>query len=118
MTKIFSRDQVAWLGLVTAAVQVLLAFGIDVTSTWQVWITAAIVFAFGVVNAIRMHDGAVAFVSAVALALFNLLAAYGLHWTSDTQQALLGALAVIVAFFVRSQVVNPVPPSPAGKFSA
>ena len=68
------------------------------------------------INAIRVHDGAVALVSGVVLALFNLLAAFGLHWTSDHQQALLGALAVVVGFFVRSQVTNPIPASvsPAG----
>jgi len=116
MTKLFGRDQVAWLGLVTGVVQVLLAFGVDLTTTWQVWITAAIVFVFAVINAIKVHDGAVALVSGVVLALFNLLAVFGLHWDSDHQQALLAALAVVVGFFVRSQVTNPVPASisPAG----
>jgi hypothetical protein len=116
MTKLFGRDQVAWLALVTGAVQVLLQFGVDLTTTWQVWITAAVVFVFAVVNAIKVHDGSVALVSGVVLALFNLLAVFGLHWTSDHQQALLAALAVVVGFFVRSQVTNPVPASvsPAG----
>jgi hypothetical protein len=120
MTKLFGRDQVAWLALVTGIVQVFLAFGVDLTSTVQVWVTAAIVFVFAVINAIKVHDGAVALVSGVVLALFNLLAAFGLHWTSDHKQALLAALAVVVGFFVRSQVTNPIPASvsPAGKLVA
>ncbi len=120
MTKLFGREQVAWLALVAAAVQVLLSFGLDVTATVQVWVTAAIVFVFAVANAVRMHDGIVALVTGITVALFDLLAVFGLDWTADRQQALLAAITVIAGFFVRSKVTNPVPAdvSPPNKLVA
>lgn len=120
MVKIFNREQAVWLGLVAAAAQVLLAFGLDVTSTVQAWVTAAIVFVFAVVTAVRSGDGVVALVTGVGVALFQLLAVFGLHWTADRQQALLAALTVIASFFVRQNVAAPAGPevSPPGKLVA
>jgi UDP-N-acetylmuramyl pentapeptide phosphotransferase/UDP-N-acetylglucosamine-1-phosphate transferase len=116
-TKIFGREQVLWLALVTGVVGVLTGFGVDVAPHVQGVITAVIVFVFAVVNAIRMHDGLNALVTGIATALFSLFAAFGLDWSSEKQAAILGALALIVGWFTRGVVTNPVPAtvSPAGK---
>jgi hypothetical protein len=120
VTKIFGREQAMWLGLVAGAVGVLTGFGVDVSPHVQGVITAVIVFAFGVYNAIKLHDGLNALVTHIATALFSLLAAFGLDWTSEKQAVILGSLALVASFVTRQTVVNPVPASvsPAGKLVA
>jgi UDP-N-acetylmuramyl pentapeptide phosphotransferase/UDP-N-acetylglucosamine-1-phosphate transferase len=101
-------------------VGVITGFGVDVDPHVQGYITAVIVFVFGVYNAVKLHDGLNALVSHVALALFSLFAALGLDWSSEKQAAIIGALALVTGFVTRQLVVNPVPAnvSPAGKLVA
>jgi UDP-N-acetylmuramyl pentapeptide phosphotransferase/UDP-N-acetylglucosamine-1-phosphate transferase len=117
LTKIFNRDQPAWLGLVVGVVGVLTGFGVQVDPHVQGVVTAVIVFVFGVVNAVRLHDGLNALVSHVALALFALLAAFGLNWSDHKQALILGGLALVTGFVTRQLSTSPVPASvsPAGK---
>jgi UDP-N-acetylmuramyl pentapeptide phosphotransferase/UDP-N-acetylglucosamine-1-phosphate transferase len=117
VTKVFGREQATWLGLVAGVVGVLTGFGIDVSPHLQGIVTAAIVFVFGVYNAVKLHDGLNALVSHTAVALFSLLAAFGLNWSSETQALIVGSLALVTGFVTRQLVVNPVPAavSPAGK---
>jgi hypothetical protein len=117
VTKIFGREQAMWLGLVAGVVGVLTGFGIQVPEHAQGIVTAVIVFAFGVYNAVKLHDGLNALVSHVALALFSLLAAFGLNWSDHKQALVLGGLALVTGFITRQVSTNPVPAnvSPAGK---
>ncbi len=120
ITKIFGRDQAAWLGLFAGVVGVLLGFGIEVAPHVQGAVTAAIVFVFGVYNAVKLHDGLNALVSHTAVALFSLLAAFGLNWDDHKQALILGSLALITGFLTRQLSTSPVPASvsPAGKLVA
>lgn len=117
VTKIFGREQATWLGLVAGGVGVLTGFGVEVDPHVQGIVTAVIVFAFGVYNAVRLHDGLNAFVSHTALALFSLLAAFGLNWSDHKQALILGGLALVTGFVTRQLSTNPIPASvsPAGK---
>jgi UDP-N-acetylmuramyl pentapeptide phosphotransferase/UDP-N-acetylglucosamine-1-phosphate transferase len=116
VTKVFGREQAMWLGLVAGVVGVLTGFGIEVSPHLQGIITAVIVFVFGVYNAVKLHDGLNALVSHVALALFALLAAFGLNWSDHKQALVLGGLALVTGFITRQLSTNPIPPtvSPAG----
>lgn len=117
MTRIFGREQALWLGLVAGVVGVLTGFGVQVDPHVQGGITAVIVFVFGVYNAIKLHDGLNALVSHIALALFALLAAFGLNWSDHKQALILGGLALAVGFVTRQLSTNPIPAtvSPAGR---
>ena len=120
VTKIFGREQGLWLGLIAGVVGVLTGFGIDVSPHVQGIVTAGVVFVFGVVNAVRLHDGLNALVSHVTLALFSLLAAFGLNWSDHKQALILGSLALVTGFITRQLSTSPVTAgvSPAGKLVA
>ena len=117
VTKIFGREQAAWLGLVAGVVGVLTSFGFDISPHVQGVVTAVIVFVFGVYNAVKLGDGLNALVSHIAVALFSLLSAFGLDWSSEKQGLIVGFLALVTGFVTRQLVTNPVPASvsPAGK---
>lgn len=117
VTKIFGREQATWLGLVAGVVGVLTGFGFEVDPHVQGVITAVIVFVFGVYNAVKLHDGLNALVSHIAVALFSLLAAFGLDWSDHKQALILGGLALVTGFVTRQLSTNPVPASvsPPGK---
>lgn len=120
MVKIFNRELPVWLALIAAVIGVLTSFGINVDSHVQGVITAVVVFVFAVVAAVALHDGIIALVTGIATAAFSLLAAFGLNWPADKQGYLIGAITVILGFFVRTQATAPVPAavSPAGKLVA
>lgn len=120
VTKILGREQAMWLGLVAGVVGVLTGFGIQVPEHTQGIVTAVIVFAFGVYNAVKLHDGLNALVSHITVALFSLLAAFGLNWDDHKQALILGGLALVAGFVTRQLSTNPVPAnvSPAGKLVA
>jgi hypothetical protein len=120
VTKIFGRDQSAWLGLVAGVVGVITGIGFEVDPNVQGVITAVIVFVFGVVNAVRLGDGLNALVSHIAVALFSLLVAFHYNVPSDKQAVILGALALVAGFITRQLSTSPVPASvsPPGKLVA
>lgn len=117
MFKLFGREQVAYLGIIAAVFQVAMSYGADVDGRVQGWVTAIVVFVFAVGNAIKMHDGAVALATGILTALWSLFAAFGLDMSAEQQTLWTGAVTLVLAFFTRQNVVNPVPASvsPAGQ---
>lgn len=117
MVKIFGRELAAWLALIAAGFGILTSFGFNVDNHVQGVVTAIVVFVFAVVAAVALHDGIIALATGIATAGFSLLAAFGLEWPADKQAYLIGAVTVILGFFVRTQATAPVPPvvSPSGK---
>lgn len=120
MFKLFGREQVVWLTLIAAVAQVATSYGFDASGKVQGIITAVIVFIFAVGNAVVVHDGVIALATGVLNALFALFAALNLDWTAEHQTVIVGAVTLLLGFFTRQVVTNPVPPavSPAGKFVA
>jgi hypothetical protein len=115
--KIFGRELAVWLATLAAVFQVATSFGFNVSGHTQGIVTAVVVFVFAVAVAVHSGDGIIALVTGVVTALFSLFAAFGLNWTADQQGYLIGAITVVLGFFVRTQVTSPVPPavSPPGK---
>lgn len=120
MFKLWGREQVVWLAIVAAVAQVLMSYGFDVSGTFQGIVTAIIVFVFAVGNAVRVHDGVIALATGILTALFSLFTALNLDWTAGHQTYIVGAVSLVLAFFTRQTVTNPVPASvsPAGKLVA
>jgi UDP-N-acetylmuramyl pentapeptide phosphotransferase/UDP-N-acetylglucosamine-1-phosphate transferase len=117
MFRLFGREQVVWLALIAAVAQVATSYGLDVSGKAQGIVTAVVVFVFAVGNAVRMHDGIIALATGVVNALFSLFAALNLHWTTGHQTVIVGALTLLLGFFTRQVVGNPIPAkvSPAGR---
>lgn len=120
MFKLFGREQVVYLAIVAAAAQVLASYGLDASGKVQGIVTAVIVFVFAVGNAVVMHGGAVALATGILNGLFALFAAFSLDWTATHQTVIVGFVTLLLGFFTRQAVTNPVPASvsPAGKLVA
>ena len=118
--RIFGRELAVWLATVAAVFQAAMSFGLDVDGHVQGIATAIVVFVFGVVTAIRSGDGIIAMATGVVTALFSLFAAFNLEWSPERQGYIIGALTLILGFWVRDRIVASVPASvsPPGKLVA
>lgn len=117
VVKLFGRELAVWLATIAAVFQVVTSYGFDVNGHVQGIITAVVVFVFAILVAIHAHDGIIALVTGIATALFSLFAAFGLDMPADKQGFILGAITMVLGFFVRTQVTSPVSASvsPSGK---
>jgi hypothetical protein len=109
MVKIFGRELAVWLATIAAVFQVVTSFGFDVDGHVQGIVTAVVVFVFAVVVAVRSGDGIIAMATGVVTALFSLFAAFNLEWSPERQGYVIGALTLILGFWVRDRVVSPTP---------
>lgn len=107
--KFFGREPALFLALLTAAVQVVSAFVIEVSADQMTWINAAAAAVVGLVIAVVAHDSLSAPILGAAQALLSLAVGFGLDLTVDQQAVLMGFVAVAVSMFVRQQVTAPVP---------
>lgn len=120
MFKLFGRELAVWLATIAAVFQVVMSYGFDVDGTVQGWATAAVVFVFAVGTAVKTADGVIALATGVVTALFSLFAAFGLDWSAEQQAQIIGAITMVLGFFVRDRVTAPVGAevSPPGKLVA
>jgi ribose/xylose/arabinose/galactoside ABC-type transport system permease subunit len=120
MFLLFKRDQVVYLAIIAAAVQVLASYGFHDSGKVQGIATAIVVFVFAVGNAVVMHDGAIALATGILNALFALFAAFNLDWTATHQTYIVGLVTLLLGLFTRQNVTNPTPAtiSPAGRLVA
>lgn len=118
--KLLGREMAVWLATVAAVFQVVTSFGLDLDGHVQGIATAIVVFVFGVATAIRSGDGIIAMATGVVTALFSLFAAFNLEWSPERQGYIIGALTLILGFWVRDRIVSPTPASvsPPGKLVA
>lgn len=118
--KIFGRELAVWLATIAAVFQVVTSFGLDLDGHVQGIATAVVVFIFGVYTAIRSGDGIIAMATGVVTALFSLFAAFNLDWSPERQGYIIGAITLILGFWVRGKVTAQVPASisPPGKLVA
>ena len=118
MGKIYGREPATWLALVAAVWGVLSAFGIDFSAETQSVVTAALAAVLGIVVAIQVHDGILPALNGLVVAAVSLVSHFALHWSAEEQATKVGALTLLIAWFVtRPNVTAPVPASvsPAGK---
>jgi uncharacterized membrane protein AbrB (regulator of aidB expression) len=105
---ILKREPAIWLTLVATAVRLLAAFVIDLTDTQQAWLNAAAAAAAGLIVAVWVkREGQVPAILGFVQALLSV--AFGLHMDAEHQATIMSFVGAFVAFYVRTQVVAPVP---------
>lgn len=118
MGKVFGREPAVLVAAFGAFLQLLTAFGFDVSSLTQSVITAVVAAVLGLYVAVKVGDGVYAGVAGTVQAGLALASHFWLHWSAEDQAKNLALLMVIVAaVLVRPAVTAPTGPevSPAGK---
>lgn len=104
------REPALILALVASAVQMVSAFIWELTSTQQGTINALAVVVAGLITAIMVRSDQLApAILGVIQAILALGLAFGLHLAPENQSVIMTFAAAVVAMFVRTQVVAPVP---------
>lgn len=118
MGKIYGREPAVWVAAVGALWQILSAFGLDFDPKLQSIVTAVVAAVLGVLVAVQVHDGLIAAVNGLVVAVVSLVSYFAFHWDAEGQAKLVAAVMLVIAFFItRPAVTAPVPASvsPAGK---
>lgn len=108
--KIFGREPAMILGLVAAAIQLLSATILPLSVEQQGVLNAVAVAVMGLVTAVAVSsDKAAPAVLGLVQAVLACALAFGLVLSPETQGAIMAFTSAVVAMFVRTQVVAPVP---------
>ncbi|MFC8207923.1 hypothetical protein [[Kitasatospora] papulosa] len=107
--RIFGREPSAILGVVAVAVQFFSAFVMDVSQNTQTLVNAVAAAAVGLAVAWMVHDGLIAAITGFAAAALALGMNLGLNWSTDKQAAWMAGVMIGAQWFVRTQVIAPVP---------
>jgi hypothetical protein len=98
-----------WLGLVAPIVQALAAFVFAASPDVQGAVNAAAVAVAGAITAFLVSsDNLLPAITGAIQAVIALILAFGIHWDSGQQAALMVALGAVAAFVVRDRVTAPV----------
>lgn len=100
---ILGREPVAWLGLIEAALTLLLAFSLGVSQTTYGPILAVVVAAFGVYTAWATKDTALGAIIGLVKTCLVLAAVYGLTFTDEQTAAIIMVVTTLATFFQRTQ---------------
>jgi hypothetical protein len=107
--QLFGREPALWLGLVSGAVQIAVGLGLNLSTDVQSAINAIAAGVVALLLAVVLKTGAVgAALMQVAVAGMSLAVGFGLHWSADRQGVVMAGVALLVAFFTRTQVQAPV----------
>lgn len=107
--QIFGREPALWAALAAAAIKLIAAFFVNLSTGQQAALNAAVAAVLGLVVAFIVRDGIEAAVLGFAQAALALAIGFGLHLSADRQAVLMSFVAVAVAMFVRTQATAPVP---------
>ena len=105
-----SRDPAFYLTLFATIVRLAVAFGTDITADQQAVLNATAAAVAGVIVALWVRrDGQVAALTGLVHALLALAVGFGLDWSAERQAVVMSAAGLLLAGFVRTQVVARVP---------
>lgn len=109
--RIFGREPALLLGVISAALSLVVTLGIGLTSVQAGTITAAITATFAAITAAMTRPIAPAAFTGAVTAAADLLAAFHYEVSAETIGAV-NALVLAVLMFVTRGQVSPVPPKP------
>jgi hypothetical protein len=107
--KIFGREPVLILAVISIALKLGAAYGLDVSETQQTLINTVLSCAVAVASAWILRNGAVgAAIMQFASALLALFVGFGLDMSSEAQAGWMSLVAAVLAVVERPQVTPPV----------
>lgn len=110
--KIFGREPAQWIGLLSAAVALFSSIVLPVSAETQGAIIAVATALFGFVGALAVSaEKAAPLVAGLVQSVLALALSLGLHLDNVTQGSIMAFVAAGVAWYLRTQVVAPVPAS-------
>lgn len=108
----FFREPALLLTLVATAIRLISAFFTPIDDQHQAWINAAATAVCSAVVALWVRrEGQVPAILGAVQAILALAVGYGLDWTAEQQATVMSFVGLACAFYVRTQVVAPVPPA-------
>ncbi len=108
--KLLSREPAQWLGLLSAAVSLFSATVLPVSIGQQGALIAVATAVFGFLGAIAVSgEKAAPLVAGLVQSVLALALAFGLALSPEAQGSVMAFVAAGVAFYLRTQVVAPVP---------
>ena len=106
------REPAQWLQLVSGLL-IFLSPVLELTAAQQGAANAALTALFGFATAVMVsREKAAPLVAGLLKALVALALAFRLDFDPETQIGIMVGLELVVAFFLRTQVVAPIPPTP------
>lgn len=114
--KIFGREPVLILAVVSIVLKLGAAYGLDVSETQQTLINTVLSCAVAVASAWVLRNGAVgAAIMQFSSALLALFVGFGLDMSSEAQAGWMSLVAAVLAVVERPQVTPPVVALPLEK---
>jgi nicotinamide riboside transporter PnuC len=106
---ILGREPALWAAGVRAAIALISALFISLTTDQQGALNAVVACILGIIVAIQVKsDKAVPFILGLVEAVVYLAVSFGWHITPDKQTLIVGFVAAIVAIWTRDRVIAPV----------
>lgn len=100
-----SRDPAFYVTLFATALRLVCAFGLNLTADQQTWLNAGAAAAGGLIVAFWVkRDGQVAALTGLASALLAIAVGFGWNATAEAQAAIMSAVGLLAAGFIRTQV--------------
>jgi hypothetical protein len=104
-----SRDPAFYVTIAASIIRLLAAFVINLSADQQTWLNAGAAAVGGLVVAFWVkRDGQVAALTGFASALLAIAVGFGAHISAEGQAAIMSAVGLVAAGFIRTQVVAPV----------
>lgn len=111
--RILGREPAQWLALVTGAVALFSALIFPLGIEQQGALNAVAAAVIGVITALAVStEKAAPLAAGFIQALLALAISFGANIGPDTQGVIMAFVAAVVGFFLRTQVVAPVPAGP------
>jgi hypothetical protein len=105
MKDFFDRYPAVILGIVSALLQMLTAYGLPLSADQTTWINAAVAAVLGLAMAAAVaHDRLLPAILGLGQAGFGLAIAFGAHVSQDQVATAMAVLAAVVAAFTHTQV--------------
>lgn len=107
--KIFGREPAVILATVSALIQFLSLFVVELTTDQQAVLNAVVAALIGVITAAAVaRDKLLPAVVGLGQAILALAVGFGTDWSAEQQTSLMALIATVAGMFIRTQVAAPV----------